>query len=96
MRTVILILIIAVVALILAIASGFIDISQTRDARAPELSADGNGVTASGGQAPAFDVETGKVAIGARDKNVTMKVPTVEIRQPAEQTNETATANSSN
>jgi hypothetical protein len=95
MRTVILILIVAVVGLILAIASGFIDISQTRSAEVPQLSADGNGVTATGGQAPAFDVETGKVAIGAKDKNVTMKVPTVEIRQPAD-ANQAATTNSTN
>jgi len=84
MRAVILILIVAVVALIAAIASGFLDISQTRSAQAPELSANANGVTAAGGQAPAFDIETGKVAVGARDQNVTMKVPTVEIQRPAE------------
>jgi hypothetical protein len=92
MRAVILILILGVVALILAVASGFLDISQTRGAQAPELSADGNGVTAAGGQAPAFDIETGKVAIGAQDKNVTVKVPTLEVQRPAE-SNNSAVAN---
>jgi hypothetical protein len=95
MRAAILILIVAVVALIVAIQAGLLDITQTRGAQAPEISADGNGVTATGGQAPAFDVETGKVAIGSRDQNVTVKVPTVEVSRPAE-ANQAATANSAN
>lgn len=84
MRAAILILIVAVVALIVAIQAGLLDITQTRGAQAPEISADGNGVTATGGQAPTFDIETGKVAIGSKDQNVTVKVPTVEVRRPAE------------
>jgi hypothetical protein len=92
MRAAILILIVAVVGLIVAIQTGLLDITQIRGARAPEISADSNGVTATGGQAPAFDVETGKVAVGSRDQNLTVKVPTVEVRRPAE-ANE-ATANS--
>ena len=95
MRAAILILIVAVVALIVAIQAGLLDITQTRGAQAPEISADGNGVTATGGQTPAFDVETGKVAIGSKDQNVTVKVPTVEVRRPAE-ANEAAAANSAN
>ena len=92
MRTVFLVLIVLVLVLITAIATGFLDISQTREAQAPQISANEQGVTASGGQAPAFDVETGKVAVGSRDQNLTVKVPTVEVRRPAE-ANE-ATANS--
>ena len=95
MRAAILILIVAVVALIVAIQAGLLDITQTRGAQAPEISADGNGVTATGGQTPAFDVETGKVAICSKDQNVTVKVPTVEVRRPAE-ANEAAAANSAN
>lgn len=95
MRAAILILIVAVVALIVAIQAGLLDITQTRGAQAPEISADGNGVTATGGQAPAFDVETGKVAIGSKDRNVTVKVPTVEVSRPAE-ANQAATDNSGN
>ena len=94
MRAAILILILAVVALIIAIQTGFLDIRQTRGAEAPELSADANGVTAAGGQAPAFDVQTGKVAIGSKDQNVTVKVPTVEVQRPAG--NEAATTNTTN
>jgi len=84
MRTIILVLILAVVALIIAIQTGFLDIRQTRGAQAPDLSADSNGVTATGGQAPAFDVETGKVAVGSKDQNVTVQVPTIEVQRPAE------------
>ncbi len=94
MRTVILVLILAVVALIIAIQTGFLDIRQTRGAEAPALSANEAGVTATGGQTPAFDVETGKVAIGSRDQNVTVQMPTVEIQPPVE-TNQ-ATTNTNN
>ena len=83
MRTVILVLILAVVALIVAVASGFVDIRQTRGASAPDITANDSGLTAEGGQAPAFDVETGKVAIGSEGKNVTVQVPTLEVRPPA-------------
>lgn len=92
MRTVILILILGVVALIIAIQTGFLDIRQTRGAEAPEVTANAGGVTASGGQAPAFDVETGKVAIGSREKNVTVAVPSIEVQRPAEG-NSSATGN---
>jgi hypothetical protein len=84
MRAVILILILAVVALIVAVASGLVDIRQTRDAAAPGLQANSSGVTATGGQAPAFDVETGKVAIGSQPKNVTVQVPAIKVERPAE------------
>ena len=37
--------------------TGFVSIDQIRGAKAPDVSASRNGVTAKGGQAPAFDVE---------------------------------------
>jgi hypothetical protein len=77
MRAIILILILAVVALIAAVATGFIDINQTREARAPQISATGNGVAAQGGQTPAFEVETGSVEVGTGTANVA--APTVKI-----------------
>ena len=83
MRAILLILIIAVVAILIAIATGFLDISQTRGAQVPKISATGNGVTARGGQTPAFDVETGSVAVGTKKANVT--VPTVQVKPPADQ-----------
>ena len=95
MRAVILILILLVVALIIAIQTGFLDIRQTRGAAAPDISANEAGVTATGGQTPAFDVETGKVAIGTSDRNVTVQMPTIEVQRPAE-TNQAAATNTSN
>ena len=78
MRAILLILILAVVVIIAAIGSGLVNINQTRDARAPNIDATGNGVSAKGGQAPAFDIETGSVGVGTRDANV--KVPSLEVR----------------
>ena len=95
MRAVILILIVAVVALIVAIQTGFLDINQTRSAEVPQVSTNGTAVTAEGGQTPAFEVETGTVAVGSNPANVTVQVPTVEVRPPAEG-NQAATANTAN
>jgi hypothetical protein len=83
MRAVLFILIIAVVAVIGAVASGFVDINQIRGARAPEVSTTQNGVTAKGGQAPAFDIETGSVKVGS--KEATVKVPRLEVQPPQNQ-----------
>jgi hypothetical protein len=83
MRAVLLVLIIAVVAVIIAIASGFLNINQIRGAQAPQVSATGNGVVAKGGQAPAFDVQTGSVKVGSKEK--TVNVPTLEVQPPQNQ-----------
>ena len=77
MRAVLLILILAIVAAIIAVATGFIDIRQTREAQAPRVTATGNGVQAQGGQAPAFEVETGSVQVGTGTTNVA--TPTIKI-----------------
>ncbi len=63
MRGLILILILLVVAAIAAIATGFLNIDQTRGAEVPQVTVTDNGVVAKGGQAPAFDVDTGKVRV---------------------------------
>ncbi|HVL79787.1 MAG TPA: hypothetical protein VM346_10950 [Sphingomicrobium sp.] len=93
MRAILLVLILAVVAIIVAIASGLVDITQTRGARAPAVATGDNGVAVRGGQSPAFDIETGSVAVGTREANVvvprvrvepgsaTVQVPTVEVRR---------------
>jgi len=81
MRALLLILIIAVVVILIALASGFLNISQIRRAKAPEVSTTHNGVTARGGQAPAFDVETGSVKVGTRQ--TTVKVPALVVEKPA-------------
>ena len=96
MRAILLILIVAVVALIAAIATGLIDVSQTRGARAPQVEASDGRIRTQGGQSPAFEVQTGSVGVGTRDANVavpkvevkrgetSVKVPVVEVRRPQE------------
>ena len=91
MRAVLIIVIIAVVAVLGAIATGFLNINQIRGAEAPRVGASNNGVTAQGGQAPAFEVETGSIKVGSKDANV--KLPTIQVA-PAQ--NEAAAAASNN
>jgi hypothetical protein len=91
MRVIIFVLIIAVLVIIAAIATGFLNINQIRGAKAPQVSATHNGVTAKGGQAPAFDVETGSVKVGT--KQTTVKVPALVVERPGQNQAEAATAN---
>jgi hypothetical protein len=91
MRALLLILIVAVVAILIALASGFLNINQTREGKVPAVSTTGNGVTASGGQTPAFDVETGSVKVGT--KQTTVKVPAVVVEKPGHNQAATATNN---
>jgi hypothetical protein len=90
MRALIFIIIIAVLALLVAIATGFLHVNQVRPARVPQVSATHNGVTAKGGQAPAFEVETGSVQVGTRPANV--NVPDIRVQPPSgAPANDTAT-----
>jgi hypothetical protein len=82
MRAVISILVIAVIVIIGAIATGFVDINQIRGARAPQISTTQNGVVAKGGQTPSFDVETGSVKVGTQDTRV--KIPSLQVQRPPE------------
>jgi hypothetical protein len=82
MRAVIFVLIVAVIVVIAGIATGFLNINQIRGARAPQISATRNGVTAKGGQAPAFDVETGSVKVGTA--KATVKVPSLVVERPGQ------------
>jgi len=82
MRAILFLLIIVVLILLVGVGTGFLDINQIRGAQAPAVSATGNGIVAKGGQAPAFDVQTGSVEIGTR--NATVKVPELQVKPPAE------------
>ena len=82
MRALLFILIIAVVAVLIAVGTGFLNINQIRGAKAPEVSATRNGVTAKGGQTPAFDVQTGSVKVGTKETKV--KVPALIVEKPAQ------------
>ncbi len=97
MRAILLFLILVVVILIAAIASGFLDISQTRQGKVPRIESSDGQVRAREGQAPAFDVDTGSVELGTTTANVavpkvevsrdsaTVPVPRVEVKKPAEE-----------
>ena len=91
MRAIIFILIIAVLVIIAAIATGFLDINQVRGAKVPQVAATGNGVVAKGGQAPAFDVQTGSVKVGTKES--TIRVPALVVEKPAENQAAAATTN---
>lgn len=78
MRAILLLLIVLVVVAIGAIATGFININQTRPAAAPDVDVNGSGVVASGGQAPRFEVETGRIAVGTEER--TVRLPAIEVR----------------
>jgi len=82
MRAVIFILVIVILLVIAGIATGFLDINQIRVAKAPQVAATGNGITTRGGQAPAFDVQTGSVKVGTQEK--TVKVPTLVVEKPGQ------------
>ena len=100
MRAVLLVLILAVVALIAALQTGLINISQTRPATAPTVEAGNGAIRTQAGQAPAFEVETGSVGVGTREANVavpqvqvkrgqtTVEVPAVEVRRAGEEANQ--------
>lgn len=102
MRAILLILILAVVILIAAIASGFLDISQTRPAEVPRIESSDGQIRAREGQAPAFDVDTGSVELGTTTANVavpkvevsrdkaSVPVPKIEVKKPGQ---ESANAN---
>jgi hypothetical protein len=82
MRAVIFVLILAVVAVLIALWSGFLNVSQTREARVPNVATTDNGIAARGGQTPAFDVQTGTVSV--EPSNVTLPVPNLEVNPPAD------------
>lgn len=91
MRAVIFLLIVIVLVVIAGLVTGFLDINQIRGARAPQLSASHNGLTAQGGQAPAFEVQTGSVKVGTTQ--TTVKVPTVSVQRPDQNKAAAATNN---
>jgi len=98
MRAILLLLIIAIVALILAFASGFLHLNQTRPAEVPSVGVTNGAVVTTGGQSPSFEVETGSVAVGSRRQEVTLPtvalpVPSLEVNRPGKDAQLAAQAN---
>ncbi|GAA3997785.1 hypothetical protein [Sphingomonas humi] len=77
MRAIILLLILLIVGAIALVATGFVNISQTRPAEVPAVAVGSDGVVIKGGQKPAFDVQTGKIEVGSG--RATVPVPEIRI-----------------
>ena len=82
MRKILIILIVAILAVIAAIKLNLLNFSQTTPAQVPGVEVSANGITATGGQAPTFEVQTGTVAVGTRNATIAVPLPTVEVRNP--------------
>jgi hypothetical protein len=78
MRGLLAVIAIIVLLLIIGVATGFLNINQTKEASLPK-------VEVQGGQAPAFDANVGSVDVGT--KNETIQVPTVDVKTANETTN---------
>jgi hypothetical protein len=79
MRAVIFVIIIVVLAIIVALATGLLHISP-HPATVPDAS--GNAVTGKAAHTPPFDVQTGSVQVGSRTAKI--KVPDVRVTPPAD------------
>ena len=98
MRAILLLLIIVVVAAILAFASGFLHLNQTRSAEVPSVALTNGAMVTKGGQSPSFEVETGSVAVGTRQREVTLPkvalpLPSIQVNRPGKDAQNAAEAN---
>ena len=91
MRALLLMLILAIILVIAAVATGFLNVRAFGGGEPAEITAGKNGVSAKAGQPPAFDVETGSVKVGT--KETTVKVPTIELQKAGHKQATAATNN---
>lgn len=68
MRGVLALIAIVVLLLIAGVATGFISLGQTQEAKLPRVE---------GGQLPKFDADVGDIDVGT--KNTTVEVPTIDV-----------------
>ena len=73
MRFLLILVGIAALVLLAGMATGFINIDQTRTAALPRLE---------GGQAPEFKADVGRIDLGTQNK--TVEVPTIDVQKPGE------------
>lgn len=71
-RALLLLVALVIIALIVAVWTGAVDLNQTRAARAPAISP---------GQTPAFDVQVNPITVGTTTTNVQVPAVKVETRQ---------------
>jgi hypothetical protein len=84
-RFILTILVLVVLAAIVGVATGFIDMTTSGQLRAPKVA-----VTAEGGEVPNVDLDTKQLVVGTKETNVgvpkldiensTIRVPTVAVR----------------
>ena len=79
MRALIFVIVVIILAVIAALATGLLHVSPHRGGKASQPSATGNAVTGTSGQPRAFDVETGSAKVGT--KETTVKTPTLEVQK---------------
>ncbi len=85
MRALLGVILVVVLGLIAAVAFGLIDINQTKDAKLPE-------VRAEGGQMPGYDVDAADVSVGTTNTTIdvpkvttekeTIETPTLDVDKP--------------
>ena len=74
MRALLVLVGIAALVIVAGMATGFINIDQTKTAQLPRLE---------GGQAPAFKADVARIDVGTENK--TIEVPKVDVQKPAPQ-----------
>jgi beta-lactam-binding protein with PASTA domain len=73
MRAILVLLLILVLVAIVAVYTGFLNVSQTRPGALPKVAVEG-------GQAPKFDVQTANVSV--TNTTETVKVPHLNVEKP--------------
>ena len=84
-RFILTILVVAVLVMIVGVATGFVDLNSSGQLRAPKVN-----VTAEGGEVPKLDVDTKELVVGTTETNVAVpnigierskiKVPTIGVK----------------
>jgi hypothetical protein len=69
-RFILTILVLVVLAAIVGVATGFVDLNSSGQLRAPKVN-----VTAQGGEVPRIDVDTKEIVVGTKETDV--RVPTI-------------------
>ncbi len=73
-RLILTILVVAVLVMIVGVATGFVDLNSSGQLRAPKVN-----VTAEGGEVPKLDVDTKELVVGTTETNVA--VPKIGMEQ---------------
>ena len=75
-RTILILLAVAALVLLVLVATGILNVNQTKEAKLPDVD-----VSTQGGQAPAFDVDAKEVVVGTTESNVSVHDVDVETKE---------------